>query len=137
MMYYIHGYESNCETAKAGLAKSIGARCIHYTNDDLETGHVIDLISGIKSRDIVIGSSLGGLLAMYSKATTKILLNPLMNPDKMLELGNYSAFVDRAKKLNVNFSDPKFKIYTFLGKNDRVLKHDIPMFYKLSKELFV
>jgi len=135
MLYYIHGYESNCETVKAMLAKSLGAKCIHYENDDIESGRIFKLISKIKNDDVVIGSSLGGFLALYSTASTKILLNPLINPEKMNELGDYSVFVDTAKKKNMNYS--RYTIYTFLGKNDKILKHDIPFFYNISKELFV
>ena len=134
MLYYIHGYQSNCETAKALLAKSLGAECIHYENKHIETGEVLDMISKIGKDDDVIGSSLGGLLAMYTPAKRKFLLNPLMNPDKMVKINRkYNAFVERAKKKKMQYTE----IYTFLGKNDKVLKHNIGMFYKISRELLI
>ena len=134
-LYYIHGYESNCETAKSKLAISLGANCIHYTNRDLENGNIFELIKDIKDDDSVIGSSLGGFLSLYVPARRKFLLNPLIDPRKMLELGNYSVFVNTVLKRKIDYEHSE--IYSFIGKNDKVLNHDINFFYKISKELFV
>ena len=136
MLYHIHGYRSTCSSGKALEAKKLGAECIEYTNEDIESGEVFNKIAKIKEEDIVIGSSLGGYLALCSKAKKKILLNPLMDASLLLLLGPYQKFVELSKK---GENQPKFtdEIYTFLGKKDSVLAHDFKRFKQISKELYI
>ncbi len=135
-VYYIHGYKSSCKSGKAKLAQELGAECIEYGEEELVSGEIFDKLESIEEEDIVIGSSLGGYLALYSKARTKILLNPLMDPKQLLLLGPYNGFVNGAKAVDDILND-KIKIYSFLGKHDEVLAHDFKKFKEISREVYV
>ena len=138
MIYYIHGYKSNCQGEKVSIAKNIlNIECIEYTTKEIENNTVWDKLDKIQKEDSVIGSSMGGYLALVSKAKQKFLLNPLMDAKLLLLLGPYENFVNTSKNPEYQPKIKDMDIYTFLGKYDSVLAHDINMFYKISKELHI
>lgn len=133
-MYYIHGFRSNCNTTKSKLAAEIGATCIHYTDDHLKNGNVFDMLKSVRKEDIVIGSSLGGYLALSTHASIKFLLNPLLDASRLNRYGDFSRFVSLAKEHPLDYNAT---IYTFIGKRDEVLDHDLEFFNRISKAVFV
>ncbi len=140
MLYYIHGYKSSCKSGKAVLAKELlKAECIEYSEADIVDGDALfEKLENIEENDVVIGSSMGGYLALYSKARTKILLNPLMEPKLLLQLGPYNKFIKRALPVDQLLNKkPSPTLYTFLAKNDEVLAHNFKMFKEISKELYI
>ncbi len=131
MIYYIHGFRSSCSSRKATAFDF--AKCIEYSEDDLNNGKVFEMISKINNEDIVIGSSLGGFLALTTDAHVKILLNPAISVDGLMRYGDFFEFVERAKKKELKFN----KSYAFISKNDEIIEHNIDYLMNKCKELYI
>ena len=130
MIYYIHGFRSSCKSRKA-IAFSF-AKCIEYSEEDLNNGRVFDAVSIVSQNDIVIGSSLGGFLALTTPARVKILLNPALSVEGLMRYGDFSEFVKIANR-ELRFN----KAYVFISKNDEIIKHDVNYLMSKSKELYI
>ena len=95
MLYYLHGYQSSPTGEKATMFKeTLGAIPIAYRNDSPENlviSRCLYRISEVLKNDghvVLIGSSLGGLLAASTALTHPtvkqlILLNPAIIPPEI------------------------------------------------------
>ncbi len=95
--FYFHGYGSSPEAKKCKILKSIfGEENViapDFNKDSIKElhGYLSYLIRAVKSEEnpVIIGSSLGGLYALYvaARAGAKcILLNPCMTPHLVMPL---------------------------------------------------
>lgn len=92
MLYYIHGYQSSPKSNKGVIFKEkLGAEAIKYRDcepEDLVISDCLKRISDVIKNDsnaVLIGSSLGGFLAVetaltHSNVKKLILLNPAIIP---------------------------------------------------------
>ena len=137
MIYYIHGYQSSIQSTKAKILKEkLNVKPIKYRNCPPEQLIIKDCINQIQDyikndqNIILIGSSLGGLLAVKVAMNNKnvkqlILINPALIPKKQ----DISKIKDMPQRILTEMKDPnifkKIKINTtiILGKNDKVVSN--------------
>lgn len=131
MIYYIHGFGSSCSSRKA-IAFDF-AKCIEYSINDLNNGKIFEIINKINKEDIVIGSSLGGFLALTTDAYVKILLNPAISVDGLMNYGDFSNFINICKIKSLKFTN----VFAFISRNDEIIKHDINYLMNKCKEIYI
>ena len=135
-LYYIHGYLSDPNSTKGILFKEkLNAKAINYRDCEPEELVIADCVSRIKEEIknedevILIGSSLGGLLAAktsldYSNVKILILLNPAIVP---LDV-DISKIEGMPQKILVDMQDSQLfskkisaKIFVLIGMQDDVV----------------
>ena len=152
MFYYIHGYMSEPNSTKGTLFQNtLRAKAIKYRDCDPEDLIVSDCIERIEkeirndSNVILIGSSLGGLLAAktaYKNTSVKqlILLNPAIIPPnfditKIKDMPHRILLEMRDKRLyEGKFSS---KISILIGTNDEVVPNSWPISFAKAQEAMV
>lgn len=136
MLYYIHGYMSDPNSTKGALFnKTLNAKAIKYRDCEPEDLKIYDCLSRIKSEikndenAILIGSSLGGLLAAKtaldnSNVKQIILLNPAIIPQYV----DISTIQDMPQEILFDMQDNRLfeekissKINIFAGTMDDVV----------------
>lgn len=150
--YYFHGYKSSpmAEKAKA-MREVLGSSNVIVPDFNLSAEEISDLfdklcdeISSSKEEVCIVGSSLGGLFALYVASRAKcstILLNPALIPiviiPKVAEEFDVQSVV-LVQKLSLyayeNYSAEKTSIWVT---NDPLINHNDltkPYFYKGFKE---
>ena len=149
MYYYLHGYGSSSNSVKANIMKDIVGEDNFYapdfSSDNMKLAKeqinaVIERINNSKSESkvTIVGSSLGGLYALYISCFTDvnvILLNPCLIPhllkkgldvgvDHVLEAMNLSLIAYK------NY-DPN-RVRVWVTSDDEVINHEFltePFFY--------
>ncbi len=149
MYYYLHGYGSSSNSIKANIMKDIVGEDNFYAPDfssdniDLAKDQIDAVIDKIKRSDnqkniTVVGSSLGGLYALYISCFTDvnvILLNPCLVPHLLKK--DLDVDVDHileATKLSLygyKHYDPS-RIRVWVTSDDEIINHEFltaPFFY--------
>ena len=149
MYYYLHGYGSSSNSVKANIMRDVlGEKNFYapdFSSDNIELAKeqinaVIDKInrSEDKSKITIVGSSLGGLYALYISCLTDvnvILLNPCLVPhllkkdldvavDHILAVTNLSLFAYK------NYDPAKVRVW--VTSDDEIINHKFltePFFY--------
>lgn len=139
MLYYVHGYMSEPNSTKGTLfSKTLGAKAIKYRDgspEELIISDCIDRINNEIKNDfeaILIGSSLGGLLAAKtaldnSNVKQLILLNPAIIPTYF----DISKIKDMPQEILAGMQDPRLfeekinsDISILVGDKDEVVPKD-------------
>lgn len=150
--YYFHGYKSSPMAEKANAMRQIlGQDKVTAPDFNLSAEEISDLfdslcdeISSSKEEVCIVGSSLGGLFALYVASRTKcnvILLNPALIPmviiPKVAENIDVNAVI-MVQKLSLyayeNYQADKTTVWVT---EDSLINHDDltkPYFYKGVKE---
>lgn len=138
MLYYIHGYLSSPDGTKGQLfEKELNAIPIKYRDVEPEDLVISDCLDRIKevigddSEPVLIGSSLGGLLAaktaLYNDIKSLILLNPAIIPTD-IDMSTLSGMPPRIfeEMFDTNLYSSKIdsNITIFVGTNDTVVPND-------------
>lgn len=148
--FYFHGYGSSPEAFKAeDMRKILGAENVYAPDFNLPVTELMDLFSKIeikienlhkKSEEVcIVGSSLGGLFALYISARTNcnaILLNPALFPLLILPTitkdFNQKDVIE-AHKLSLyayeHYNPEKIQVWTTY---DELINHDL-----LTKPFFI
>lgn len=149
MYYYLHGYGSSSNSIKANIMRDILGEDNFYapdfSSDNIELAkEQINAVIGKINRSegghriTVVGSSLGGLYALYISCFTDInviLLNPCLNPhllkkglgvevDHILEATNLSLFGYK------NYDPSRVRVW--VTSDDEIIDHQYltaPFFY--------
>jgi predicted esterase YcpF (UPF0227 family) len=135
-LYYIHGYLSDPNSTKGTLFKEkLNAKAIKYRDCEPEDLVIPDCVSRIKeeindeAEVVLIGSSLGGLLAVKTALEVKnikvlILLNPAIVPMDV----DISKIQGMPKDILADMQDPQLfskkifsDIFVLLGMQDDVV----------------
>lgn len=150
--YYFHGYKSSPMAEKANAMRQIlGHDNVFVPDFNLSAEEISDLfdslcdeISSSKEEVCIVGSSLGGLFALYVASRAKcnvILLNPALIPiviiPKVTDNIDVNAVV-MAQKLSLyayeHYDADKTSVWVT---DDSLINHDVltkPYFYKGVKE---
>jgi len=149
MLYYIHGYESNPNSAKGLLFKEkLNAVPIKYRDCKPEEIEISDCLKRIKKEiendeePILIGSSFGGFLAAKIAQENKkvkliILLNPAIIPPSV-DISKINGISNRILKEIQDESLFKKKIksyiYILIGTQDDLIPSNWPLEFAYSQD---
>lgn len=152
MLYYIHGYLSEPNSTKGTLFKEkLNAKAIIYRDCEPEDLVVSDCVKRIEEEikndenAILIGSSLGGLLAAKTALDNSnikhiILLNPAIIPINF----DITKIKDMPQRILRDMRDPRFfnekiksKISILAGTMDDVVPSDWVLEFAKSQEIDV
>lgn len=150
--YYFHGYKSSPTAKKAEAMRQIlGQDNVTTPDFNVSTEEIYDLfdklcdeISSSKEEVCIVGSSLGGLFALYTASRAKcnaILLNPALIPQviipKVTENIDVNAVIS-AQELSLyayeHYESDKTSVWVT---DDELINHDVltkPYFYKGLRE---
>jgi len=136
MLYYVHGYMSDPNSAKGTLFKEkLNAKAIKYRDCEPENLVISDCVKRIKKEikndenAVLIGSSLGGLLAAKTAVESSnvkkiILLNPAIIPPSV----DISKIQDMPYEILEGMQDSRLfnekidcEIHILVGRNDDVV----------------
>ena len=152
MLYYIHGYLSDPNSTKGTLFQNtLRAKAIKYRDCPPEDLIISDCIERIEkeirndSNVILIGSSLGGLLAAKTAIRNTnvkqlILLNPAIIPPnfditKIKDMPHRILFEMKDKRLYEEKISSK--ISSLVGTNDDVVPNSWPISFAKAQEAMV
>ena len=152
MLYYIHGYMSEPNSTKGTLfQEKLNCKAIKYRDcppEDLIISDCISRIENVIGNDldvILIGSSLGGLLAAKTtqrnqNVKTLILLNPAIIPPSYA----ITKIQDMPHRILVDMKDKRLfeekidaKIFILIGTNDEVVPNSWPISFAKAQETTV
>jgi predicted esterase YcpF (UPF0227 family) len=152
MLYYIHGYQSNPDSAKGTLFKQVlQANAIKYRDGQPEDLVIADCLhrvaQTIENDDdvVLIGSSFGGFLAAataleHTTVKQLILLNPAVIPPST-DLSTYTSMPRRilTDMVNKKLFETRLNVATFIlmGTEDDVIPHDWILAFAMAQEATV
>ena len=152
--YYFHGFGSNPQAKKAdAMRKVLGADKVNAPDFNLSSGKEVKALLDYIASDIknsaketfIVGSSLGGLYALYVSSICGckcLLLNPCLFPQAII--GTLSSNVNiedvvlaQEMSLTAYSSYNPDNVQVWVTKNDMLINHDVltkPFFYKKPAE---
>jgi len=149
MLYYIHGYLSEPNSAKGTLFKQqLNAKAIKYRNCEPEDLVISDCLNHIEKEIendknvVLIGSSLGGFLAAktaleHSTVKQTILLNPAIIPPSY----NISKLQGMPRRILQDIQDVRLfkekiasEIFILIGTMDDLIPPNWPLEFAIAQK---
>jgi len=148
MLYYIHGYLSAPDSTKGSLLKkTLGVIPVKYRDCEPEELVISDCVNRIKEavRDdenvVLIGSSLGGLLAAKTAKATPVKTLILLNPAIIPTFVDITKIQDLPQRILQDMQDERLfsekinsKIIVLVGRKDVVVPNSWPVEFAKTQD---